>query len=403
VSGTGKASNRLVTEELRLSSPSGSQIEYTAGLFFSTQKGINPPGPLDIFIHVPYPGPNIILAHPVTSDGGLTNIYDDSMAIFGQTTIHLGDHLRLIAGARYTGERLAADTTPVATGVLARGHSNIENFSWKLGAQYEFNRNIQAYATVARGYKGPQLVLPDPSLPNGKVSVIQPEVPTDYEAGLKATFAGGRVATDLSVFWIDLKDYQGQQCSPLAGGLGLRCVPQNISKVKSRGVEFNISGQPFHGLSLNGGVIYNPVTYPKGFLANDLYPYGVATTPADLGGLQLANAPRWKFTASGEYSHALAGPVEGFIAADAVYKGHFRAATSIDPALIYPAHWTLGGRVGVRDASGRWTAAIFARNLGRNREPVIRYASFPANPGDYGQILTPQAFRQIGLSLDGSF
>ena len=55
-----------------------------------------------------------------------------------------------------------------------------ENFSWRVGAQYDVTDDVMAYASVARGYKGPGFNLTiDPRAP-----LIMPEIPTSYEAGI---------------------------------------------------------------------------------------------------------------------------------------------------------------------------------------------------------------------------
>jgi iron complex outermembrane receptor protein len=378
----------LFTQELRVASPTGSTVEYTAGLFFSSMRQHNDPEQVTITIPIPF-------APPVQTvvPGTISTISDDSMAIFGQATIHVTQHLNLIAGGRYTAERLSLSLYQIgATAASARPKLNTENFSWKLGAQYEFSHDLTAYGTVARGYKGGQIALGDPTDPTSVPTIIRPEIPTAYELGLKASTLDGKLGVDLSGFYTTIKDYQGQQCTPAAGG-GLNCLPQNISGVKSRGVELSVFGRPTKYVSLNLGGIWNKVTYPGGFVGQD---------GSDLGGLQLQSAPKWKVTATGEVSQPI-GSLEAFVAGDAVYKSSLRLAASTNPLTIYGPHVTLGGRIGIREADGGWSASIFARNLTDNHEPVVRYLNFPDGTAGVGQILTSQAFRQVGLQLEAKF
>jgi iron complex outermembrane receptor protein len=390
VQGPSTGEGKLFTQEFRIASPSSAVFEYTAGAFYSNQTNDSDPARFSITVS-PFPG--VII--PITNLlGNVVSTKDESAAVFGQGTYHIGEKLRLIGGARYTHETLTVDYRSVDTGATGAAKSSIDNFSWKVGPQYQFDKNTMAYAMVSRGYKGPQIALGDPSLPGNQPTVIRAEIPTNYETGLKATLFEGRILADVNAFYMNLKDYQGQLCTPNSGG-GLSCVPQNIGKVISKGVEVNLFGQPMRGLSLNTGLIYNPVTYPKGFLGQD----GSA-----LGGEQLASAPKWKFTLSGEYRHAVASNVEGFLAADTVYKSAVRYAASTDPNVTFDGHWVVGGRIGVRDPDKGWTAAIFVRNLGNKHAPVTRFANFPdGSIGSYGQLLTPQSFRLVGVSLDARF
>jgi iron complex outermembrane receptor protein len=100
----------------------------------------------------------------------------------------------------------------------------------------------------------------------------------------------------------------------------------------------------------------------------------------------LASAPKWKFTLSGEYPSRGGQHVEGFLAADTVYKSAVRYAASTDPNVTFRRSLERGGRIGVRDPDKGWTAAIFVRNLTNSHEPVVRFANFPdGSIGSYGQ------------------
>lgn len=385
-----RTNSGLLTQELRFATPTGSQFEITGGIFFSRLRQNNPVYTFSVHVHTP--------GGVMQVGGGPNNendIENDSMAVFGQGTFHVSPQLRLIAGGRYTGERLSVvSTTP--TGILAyRAQTNNENFSWRVGAQYEFSRDLIAYGTVSRGYKGGQIALPPPNSPIGtQATIIRPEIPTSYELGLKGNLAGGAVGFEVGGFYTELKDFQGQQCVPAVPGPGINCRPENISGVVSKGVELNVYGKPADFLRLNLGALYNKATYPAGFTGQD----GSA-----LGGRQLVSAPEWKITASGELNAPIAGSAEAFLAADAVYKSDIRLAASTNPEAIYPARVTLGGRIGVRGDEGQWSLSVFARNLTNNHEPFIRFLNFPDGTGGVGQMLSAQSFRQVGLSADLRF
>jgi len=380
------SSSSLVTEELRIASPTGSRLEYTAGVFLSRYVHFNGAG--DSFV-VAIPAPGVVIPI-VTEDGADTHDNDTSEAVFGQATYHVMDKLRLIFGARYTHEILNLSQTIRATLLPGgTGSATENNFSFKAGGQYDFDRNIMAYVTVSQGYKGPQLNNSNPFVP---ANIINPELPLNVEAGLKTVLLGGKLATDLSVFYDHVRNFQGQQCIPVPTGLA--CGPVNYSAVDSKGVEFDVFGKPLPGFTITSGILYNPVKYPGGTVASD--------GTGDLGGSQLGNAPLWKFTVSGEYEHALTGTIDGYVSADAVFKSDLNLNNSLDPLLHYPAHWMLGGRLGVRTHDHKFGAAIFVRNLTDNHEPVLIFPAFP-NPGDYGTYYDPQSFRLVGVSLDAKF
>ncbi|HEV7691712.1 MAG TPA: TonB-dependent receptor [Hyphomonadaceae bacterium] len=391
VGGPTNGETNLITQEFRITSASGSPVEYTAGLFYSNQNETRPPSPFNVYAKVPFPPFEI---NPVSNTGNNVDIGDFSAAVFGQATFNVNEQLRLIAGARYTQETLKVSTATPTNTFSRVARTEINNTSWRAGVQYDVTPDLMTYATVAKGYKGPQIAIGNPTNPLSVPQVIEPEIPTSYEIGLKNTLFNGLLFTDANVFYSEIENYQGQLCTPNVPPPGLTCIPQNINGVVSKGAEINIFGRPMDHLTLTSGLIYNRAEYPGGFLGQD---------GSNLAGEQLISAPEWKFTLGGEYEQPLTAGMTGFVAADTVYKSEIRFAASTDPNVTYDAHWILGGRIGVRSEDGAWTAALFGRNLTNEHEPILRFQNFPEGAGNYGQILTAQSFRLVGVSLDYKF
>ncbi|WP_242123666.1 TonB-dependent receptor [Sphingobium sp. Sx8-8] len=380
----------LFTQEFRISSPSDQFFEYTAGAFYSRQKQTRDPETLSVMLTL-FPGMTIPLVDPATTGAGANDkIVDESLAFFGQGTFHLSPGLRLIAGGRYTTDRLSLDRYNYATAVASNTVLNVGNFSWKLGAQYDLARNAMVYATASRGFKGGQIATPSaPAVP----FVVLPEIPTAYEAGLKTTLFGGWVA-DLSLFYQKIKDFQAQQCTVDSNSV-ISCVQRNIDGVKSRGAEINFFGKVFDGLSLNTGFIYAKATYPTGF---------VGTDGTVIGGTQLAYAPKYKFTLSGEYEVPVTSRFNGFLAVDTVWKSRIRYEANSRSETTFRPHWLVGGRIGVRTEDDRYSLSVFGRNLFNVHEPSLIQSDFPfGGAANIGAIYGPQSFRQVGLSFDAKF
>ena len=377
----------LFTQEFRISSPSSDTFEYTAGVFYGRQETTQRPERFTITLR-PAPGVRIPI---VNSPGALNEVVDESLAVFGQGTFHLTEALRLIAGGRFTGARLSLDRTDAGTGALSFQRLNSDKISYRFGAQYDFDRLTMVYATVSRGFKGGQIAVPTaPALPY----VVLPEIPMSYDAGLKTTLFGGLVA-DLSVYYQKIGNFQAQECDVTAATAQLICAQTNIDGVKSRGAELNFFGRAFDRLSLNTGFAYTKATYPEGFTGVDA---------SDLGGKQLAFAPRYKFTFSGEYEQPIGEEFAAFIATDAIWKSRLRYQNTSREAETFRPHWLVGGRIGFRDADDRFSAAVFARNLFNVHEPSILQAGFAGTgAAAVGAIYGPQSFRQVGIQLDAKF
>lgn len=380
----------LFTQEFRISSPSNQFFEYTAGAFYSRQQQLRDPETLSVNLTL-FPGMTIPLVDPATAGAGANDrIVDESLAFFGQGTFHLSPSLRLIAGGRYTTDRLSLDRYNYATAVASNTVLDVSNFSWKLGAQYDLARNMMVYATASRGFKGGQIATPSaPAAP----FVVLPEVPTAYEAGLKTTLFGGWVA-DLSLFYSKIRNFQAQQCTVDSNSV-ISCVQRNINGVKSRGAEINFFGKVFDGLSLNTGFIYAKATYPTGF---------VGTDGTVIGGTQLAYAPKYKFTLSGEYEAPVTSHFNGFLAVDTVWKSRVRYEANSRTETTFRPHWLVGGRIGVRTEDERYSLSVFGRNLFNVHEPSLMQSDFPFDgANNIGAIYGPQSYRQVGLSFDAKF
>ena len=390
--GAAHSKNDLFTQEVRLTSPANQFIEYTIGGFYSHQTGHTDPSTFNLTLHL-FPGVNIPAARSLGANNDVT---DRSLAAFGQATVHVGQQFRLIAGARYTDETLKLVGNNLGSALTGGAYSYRQNyktdaFSYRFGAQYDLAHNAMAYVTTSRGYKGGQIVLPtNTGLAAG---ILKAEIPTDYEGGIKATLFRGWIA-DFNIFSEKFRNFQAQQCLSDASG-ALSCSSRNIDGVKSRGAELDFFGKVTPNLSLNTGFIYTRATYPGGFLGTD---------GKLIGGTQLAYAPKYKFTLSGEYEQQLTGQLQGFLAVDTVWKSRIRYEANTIAASTYRAHWMAGGRIGVRSEDDRYTLAVFARNLFNQHEPVLYQSGFPYNgAANIGAIYGPQSFRQIGISLDAKF
>ena len=379
----------LFTQEFRASSPSGNRLEYTVGAFYSHQKQTRTPESLSVTL---IPAPNVAI--PIArSIGAYDTIVDESLAAFGQATFHVTPAFRLIGGGRITSAKLSLDRNnlDLATNRIQAQRLSTEKISYRFGAQYDLLKNAMVYATASRGFKGGQIATPAAPL---SPYIVRPEIPMAYEAGLKATLFRGLVA-DINLFYTKVTDFQAQQCTTVASTAALSCVQTNIDGVKTRGAEINFFGRVNRNLSLNTGFIYAKATYPTKYLGTD---------GTQIGGTQLAYAPKYKFTLSGEYQQPVTTRLNAFLAADTVWKSRIRYEANSRPESTFRPHWTVGGRIGLRTEDERYQIAVFARNLFDVHEPSLYQSDFPYNgAANVGAIYGPQSFRQVGLSLDAKF
>jgi iron complex outermembrane recepter protein len=384
-------------------------VEYVTGVFYSDYRSSSgyAPGGVDN-VGTFQLAPTFV---PFNQDNTNFSTTNKAVAAFGQMTYHLTDALGLIVGARYTHQRLTDYASANSYDPTSSANSNEtseSNLSGRLGVQYKFSPDLTTYVTAVRGYKGPVVNAAVSGVPS---SIIAPEIPTSFEIGAKANTLEGRMAVDFNVFYTRVHDYQGQRCFIAPIGQ-LICNAESVPSVTTQGVELNVFGRPFPGLTLNSGIIFDRARFPPGWTGYNPNDLNNGTT--DLGGKQLVGVPETKFTLSAEYERPL-GRVIGFVGADTVFKSDLLLGATGDPRFIYPAHWTTGVRLGLKSPQNTWSAAVFARNLGNDHEPVTIFGgpSFtppgadPTAPNGYvngvSGWVSPDSLREVGLSFDLKF
>lgn len=409
------------TQEFKLVSPAGERLEYVAGLFYSDS---------DSRDQVVQAGTLGLLPPPLKTGRVIRVGYtQESYAAYGQATYHLTDEFSLIGGARYTDETLDADVESAGAAELAAnygflyvpGFSNAisaidesvqtKNWSWRLGAQYDWSDTLMTYLSVARGYKG--AAVNDQGAPSGLSAVIRPEIPLNVEAGLKGTFLDGRVLATVSAFHTKVDDFQTPVYQPPTASNPVAGFFQgNAPNIVTKGVDVSLYTRPMEGLSLNVGVIYNDASYSSDFVVacNQRQTPGAGSCSAagtTAPTAQLANTPKWRGLVNGEYARPIGRGWEGFVQADLTYQSAFDHSSTPDEFTRTRDSYLLGGRIGVRTEDGRYGLSLYGRNLLDNTYPyTVADAVSVFNGGARQSYYAAPSIdwrRNIGLSLDARF
>lgn len=387
-----------LSQELRLASPKSDTGDYVAGIYYFNSKfdgSTSLLGPIAQYQGVPFP-----LGQTID-----TETKQDSIATFAQGTYYVVPKVGLTAGVRLGRENVEAHTRGrTADGAAGSfgstdpvdGDVSDTYFTWRVGAKYQATDDLMVYASQARGYKGP--AINDQGNFAGAKLVINPEIPDASELGLKTSFFKGRLLLDGALFYTKVKDFQAQTFDAAANTF----VYSNVPSVTSKGGEVLLLGRALDGLTLTGGVGYTDVTIGNGWLVPCRQP-AAANCTVDAGGNQLAGAPKWKVTTSGEYAFPLMG-LEAFGQLDAVYTSVIYSDNTEDPVRQLDAATILGARMGVRSPSGAWSVSAFARNLTDEFRPVWRFDTPTGpnqnDPASESQILGPETQRYFGLSVE---
>ncbi len=310
-----------------------------------------------------------------------------TMALFTDATFALTDKVDLFGGLRYDDYRNITEVQIFRTtaGALQTRLTKDTNVSGRIGISFMPNPDFNLFGSYSRGYKPPAVG----TNAAGTLFELAPETTDAFELGVKYDLSGLQLSAN--AFYSELANFQSQ--TSVFVGTALISQPLNIPQVTSKGIEFNAFGEVAPGLNINAGYQYNDITFPAGYVGDD---------GGNLGGTQFLNAPKHKFTLSGDYGFPVSNDMEFFLNANVVYKSSVLLASRADPRYRYPAHEIINGGFGIRDADGGWTASVFVRNLTKEREPTAYLANTFAGQTDGGIRAWPVAgltARVVGVRL----
>lgn len=295
-----------------------------------------------------------------------SNLDTRAFAAFGQLTYRVSDQLSATVGARYSIERKTAinrgafdvftpfnprrlETVPdeanlniqCGKGLTTIGFANpsdcdpsktFKNFSPKVGMEFQATPGTLFYASVSRGFKSGTYNFGVPA------GAVDPEEITDYEIGMKSTFAGGRLRTNLSGFYYDYKDLQ------LYKTVVASAVLENAAAAKIYGIEAEITAKPTRALQFDLSGSYLHSEFTDFISADSLRPLGDGVSidnygqPAfNLKGNRLPLSP--KFSGRFGAAYTIDSDVGAFtLGGDVVYTSKvFFSAFNTDVAASAPS------------------------------------------------------------------
>lgn len=422
---------RQFTNELRVALPAGDRFTGQVGLFFfsaqtdvEAQLGGNSLRPQNLLTPFPFcvGATNIGGPPPACPRSNVFFLGQDrdysldskSYAAFGQFTYEVVDNLKLIAGARVTHDKLKIDSVQnnsfyfVTLGGPRRevkATTSNTDFSYRLGAQYNFARDVMVYATYSRGYKGPGFA---DLLPATAASpVVEPETNRNIELGLKSTWMDGKLLFNLTAFHSKFKNLQVSSFNALAGA----SFVQNAAAATSKGIELLTVIRPVSGLSLTGSATLLDSTF-EDFPGSECYP-GQQTpsclTPTgrqfNAGGLRTPVSPELVANGQVKYEWALGSAIDAFVEGNITHRSSQWFTINQVPGTQFRAHQLLGASLGV-SGKGGWRASVYCRNCTDERVPTnISIDPAEANAGrvGLGHLFGFNSVRQIGVTFGFDF
>lgn len=208
-----------LSQEFKLSGTAADgALDYVAGVFYFEENSFSFIGDeINLFITED-------IRVPLPFFGRDYDVDVKSYAAFTELTYNINDSLRVIAGARFTREEKGLDLTQRVGGPVGlSSQSNVigwdsdtlralgtptelefDEFTPRLGVQYDIDEDINVYAMFTRGFKsgGWAARTNNPA----EVTPFEPEIVDNYELGLKSNLMDGQVRFNMVGFYYDYTD-----------------------------------------------------------------------------------------------------------------------------------------------------------------------------------------------------
>lgn len=185
--------------------------------------------------------------------------------IYAQDYIELSDKFKVLAGLRWSYiENMESEKKTFATDKTVNSAGTVDRaFSPKAGLVYMPNDNLSFFATYTNSF----------SANTGRDindNSLKPSLVDQFELGMKKNFWNNAVALNLSLYQIENRNFYQMSEQKINGVVNSnKDIKEFAGKMRSRGVELDITGNPYPNLSIIAGASYNHSVY--------------LDTPADFG------------------------------------------------------------------------------------------------------------------------
>jgi iron complex outermembrane receptor protein len=315
----------------------------------------------------------------------------DAWGAFAQAKIHATDNFAVTLGARYNYEKRKGTGyfRFDALGVLipTNNEKSWDKVTPKVLLEYTLPSDGLIYAQYTEGFKSGVINTGSPS------AVIDPENVKAYEIGYKQLFADGRASLRTAAFWYD---YTNLQVGFVNADSTVQTI--NAASARNKGLELELTARLTEGLTLDFSGTYLDAKYTD--FVNFYYGDGF-TTPHQLKGNYLQNAPKYTLHASLDYrlpisdSGAFVARVEGSYQDDV----YFTEWNNKD--AVQPSYGLLNLLAGYEGDGGKWSVTGWVRNatdefvISNNIITAPLYGSIRV-----GSMLPPRTY---GLTLAYNF
>ena len=306
-----------------------------------------------------------------------------SLAFYGQADYALSDKLTVSVGIRHSHDvKHFQSLTPDAAGPdanLVAGTDKTSASVWtpRFNVQYDLNRDIMVYATVAKGYRAGgfnSLVLANPSLFG---TPYKPESVWSYEGGIKIQALGHRAHLNLAGYYEDLSDLQ-----TLADAGSGSFIYQNAASAKVWGVEVEAGLQPVKGLNLFASGAWTDDKYGKLDPSSEAAQYGADKLPM---------IAHWQYQVGGTYEVGLQQAGSLVLASDYSYRSAYNMSVTLDPYARVSPIGRANASITWKSEQDHWEVYLQSKNV-LNSKDYYAQNNFIAGVFAYKAAMEPRTF-----------
>jgi len=431
-----------LSQEIRLVSPGGENVDYIVGAFYQTSEQKYQENAALHVRNVGFPVPsNLLLVRPFTQES-------DTWAVFAQATWNIQDNLRVTGGLRYTEESktgsrkqttytlddVAGGAIPAGVEVFntpalagfgnllsgvfrivdhdLRGSRDEDVLTPSLNIQYDTDGDAMVYFTYSSGYKSGGFDARgindatstnnpfnfSPIASGGDNFEFDEEEATTYELGAKMGLLDGAAELNVSLFQTD---YEQMQVSVFDGTFGFNVL--NAGAATVRGIEMDGRWMATESLTLSSGLAYLDFEWTD----YDEAPCpGVGiSTPSNSGsgncsfaGMENVQTPEWTLNVSANHVYSMSDNLELRTTLDANFKDNHYTSGSLDERQEQGAATVWNLRTGLASTDDVWQVAFVGKNL--TNQDIMNYGAkiSLSNGGVSTELMRPRTF-----ALEGSY
>jgi iron complex outermembrane receptor protein len=345
---------------------------------YAFEENINHTNAICLGSNLGAPGLNERFTEPCLRNNQRFQLDIQSLAAFANASFEIVPSFSIILGGRFTSEEKEQrfdffldnaggvfsffGIPPLVLPTLSPDNPNLnipttynetfEEFTPRIGLEYEPASNLLVYANYARGFKsGGFNGRPSPNPTGGFNEILpyEPETLETYELGLKSDLLNDRLRFNAAAFF---SNYDGIQLLVLDPDTGFFNT-QNAGENEIYGFEIESLARPVEALTLyaNVGYVHDEYTFVN--------PLAVGIDLTD----DLPVTPTWNVSAGGNYEFLLSGGSAINVRADYSYRSSVFYGAGNAPLEFQEGVSLLNLRASWTSADDRFRAAVYGTNV----------------------------------------